>query len=670
VTLAIVLGILGVPIVDACAGDSRGLIACLRDMAERRFNLPGEAPRTATTPAMDAPAEPVAAVPAAPMIVAEADEGLPVAEDTPPLPLRRPPGYAAPTAPAVTEAGPASPPAGQPQSASEEQPSVDVAPLMPPSLALEPTPAPAVADSPSAVPPVAVEEPGQTPAAVGSADLVEPLVHPSEPATSAPSAGRVANLPSMEPAEQNTQDRAAGSPLEPAGQGGPLVPPVADSPELPPVSTEPPAEPTAAAAPPPTAEPPGPVPEPPMEPAPALPSERYQRVPVIVPPPPATLAAPQPELETAYSEPVQPRPAPQVAAPVALAPTIDAIELEGDASYISGSGPPGALMRLYADGELVGESAVEEGRWLVETGALLTTPRRELRVEAIELETGRSLGNAVITVEIVPPETPVPEQQPGERSETIAPATVSPGPPAETAPATPGEVDAPRSVPVLPGPEAISPASEPVSEQPAAEAPMADIEGQGAWVGPAPSPQPEPPPALPASGPTPSTTAGAMETAGAAMLPPGPDTPTPGAASAAGAPEPRFPELVATTPVGESNSVTILPSTAAADSASIVTLGEPTAPALLVEFDTPRPAGQPMSVILLVPFGDPVSGRFTGGKAIIRRGDTLWSIAHRYYGSGIHYRTIFNANRDQIHRPSRIFPGQVFDLPLVTDDRL
>jgi nucleoid-associated protein YgaU len=75
-----------------------------------------------------------------------------------------------------------------------------------------------------------------------------------------------------------------------------------------------------------------------------------------------------------------------------------------------------------------------------------------------------------------------------------------------------------------------------------------------------------------------------------------------------------------------------------------------------------------VTVLKLIPFGDPVDGRFTGGKAIIRRGDTLWSIAHRYYGSGIHYRTIFKANRDLISRPSRIYPGQIFDLPLVTEE--
>ncbi len=61
--------------------------------------------------------------------------------------------------------------------------------------------------------------------------------------------------------------------------------------------------------------------------------------------------------------------------------------------------------------------------------------------------------------------------------------------------------------------------------------------------------------------------------------------------------------------------------------------------------------------------------RFAEGKVIIRRGDTLWAISRRVYGRGIHYRTIFNANRELIRRPGRIYPGQVFELPPETEER-
>jgi nucleoid-associated protein YgaU len=48
---------------------------------------------------------------------------------------------------------------------------------------------------------------------------------------------------------------------------------------------------------------------------------------------------------------------------------------------------------------------------------------------------------------------------------------------------------------------------------------------------------------------------------------------------------------------------------------------------------------------------------------IIRRGDSLWRIARRNYGRGIKYHAIFDANRDLIRNPHRIFPGQVFVIP-------
>jgi len=47
----------------------------------------------------------------------------------------------------------------------------------------------------------------------------------------------------------------------------------------------------------------------------------------------------------------------------------------------------------------------------------------------------------------------------------------------------------------------------------------------------------------------------------------------------------------------------------------------------------------------------------------IRRGDDLWSIAERLYGSGERYTAIYRANRRQIRDPNLIYPGQVFTLP-------
>jgi len=51
-------------------------------------------------------------------------------------------------------------------------------------------------------------------------------------------------------------------------------------------------------------------------------------------------------------------------------------------------------------------------------------------------------------------------------------------------------------------------------------------------------------------------------------------------------------------------------------------------------------------------------------SVIIRRGDNLWTISRRTYGHGIRYTTIYTANKDQIRNPHRIYPGQVFMLPV------
>ncbi len=63
--------------------------------------------------------------------------------------------------------------------------------------------------------------------------------------------------------------------------------------------------------------------------------------------------------------------------------------------------------------------------------------------------------------------------------------------------------------------------------------------------------------------------------------------------------------------------------------------------------------------------GDPEAKKeiLTGSAVIIRRGDSLWTVARRNYGAGIRYTTIFDANRDQVRNPHRIYPGQVLKVP-------
>lgn len=61
-----------------------------------------------------------------------------------------------------------------------------------------------------------------------------------------------------------------------------------------------------------------------------------------------------------------------------------------------------------------------------------------------------------------------------------------------------------------------------------------------------------------------------------------------------------------------------------------------------------------------------VASNGTDGRRLhVVRGDNLWNIARAHYGEGWRYTVIFDANKDQIRDPGRIYPGQIFSLPKV-----
>ena len=47
----------------------------------------------------------------------------------------------------------------------------------------------------------------------------------------------------------------------------------------------------------------------------------------------------------------------------------------------------------------------------------------------------------------------------------------------------------------------------------------------------------------------------------------------------------------------------------------------------------------------------------------IQSGDTLWKIAKQFYGAGNRYTEIFEANREVIKDPDKIYPGQKIRIP-------
>lgn len=59
----------------------------------------------------------------------------------------------------------------------------------------------------------------------------------------------------------------------------------------------------------------------------------------------------------------------------------------------------------------------------------------------------------------------------------------------------------------------------------------------------------------------------------------------------------------------------------------------------------------------------PVKPKVTSRTYTIKKGDSLWAIAVKFYGKGNQYVKIYNANKDKIKNPSLIYPGQKIKIP-------
>ena len=63
------------------------------------------------------------------------------------------------------------------------------------------------------------------------------------------------------------------------------------------------------------------------------------------------------------------------------------------------------------------------------------------------------------------------------------------------------------------------------------------------------------------------------------------------------------------------------------------------------------------------PPGESPAPEQTGRTYTVESGDTLWKIAEEMYGNGTKYMVIFEANKDLLENPDRIFPGQKLVIP-------
>jgi len=61
----------------------------------------------------------------------------------------------------------------------------------------------------------------------------------------------------------------------------------------------------------------------------------------------------------------------------------------------------------------------------------------------------------------------------------------------------------------------------------------------------------------------------------------------------------------------------------------------------------------------------PAPGRTGAATHVVRRGESLWRISasSAAYGSGTKWPSIYDANRERIHDPNLIYPGQELTIP-------
>ncbi|HUH77720.1 MAG TPA: hypothetical protein VLZ53_10170, partial [Devosia sp.] len=266
--------------------------------------------------------------------------------------------------------------------------------------------------------------------------------------------------------------------VPPAAQPAPVAP------VAPPVAVvEAPAAPAATAPAEATAQPAAPAPVPATQPAtapaiaaaPAAPAAQPATAPANATPAAGAetaIAAIAPETaQPAAATPAIAPEAPAAATPVppaaleAVAPTIDAIEVDGARTFFAGAGPNGAIIRLYVDDAFIADTTVSGGRWLVEAGDVLTKPSQRIRIDMLQPGSAHVVARAEVDFVINLPETTPPT------AVAEAPA------PAQPAPAAPAPATPPVAVAAAPAATPTAPAtpSAPATSVAAAPAPAAPV---------------------------------------------------------------------------------------------------------------------------------------------------------------------------------------------------
>ncbi|MCV0397696.1 MAG: LysM peptidoglycan-binding domain-containing protein [Rhizobiaceae bacterium] len=284
---------------------------------------------------------------------------------------------------------------------------------------------------------------------------------------------------------------------------------------------------------------------------------------------------------------------------------IQAVEIEGRRVFVAGEAEAGRIVRIYANEILLGQArASQAGRFLIEAERDMPVGDYIVRADMLADDQAAVLARAAVPF----------AREEGEFVAAVAPATRDAAD--EAAPAVD---DAEASQPVPSRQEVAGRVDETVAGQVSA-----DHAGSGEEPSPAPVLTPAPQGSVSIQ---PGEAAGASTDGERTAAPSSRDDAAPSRPVVSEEARPR------SAPAGQEVAAATIPT------------------------EAPR-SGETLSPRL-----EPVKS-----AVIIRRGDTLWRISRRVYGRGVRYSTIYLANQDQIADPDLIWPGQVFKVPVETDE--
>jgi LysM domain len=301
---------------------------------------------------------------------------------------------------------------------------------------------------------------------------------------------------------------------------------------------------------------------------------------------------------------------------------LDAVDYNDKGDIIfSGRAKPGTAARLYVDNRAVGDAIVDSGgNWTFAGKDIIAPGNHDLRVDQID-KTGKVIARVELPFMRENAEAVAALNEPPAAAQTETQAEASAAQPPAEPPAQPTaetNVQPPAEPPAQPTGSPAQPTAQRSAELPAPQTPEQPQATTNAPAQTAAEPQAAPEPEKTAEQ---QSQVSASETPKVAEAEPQQTAEVETTEPAAPAPAPEQPAAG-----GKKEEATT--TTAAVEAAKAVNP------------DTPRL-----------------------GKVVIQPGNNLWKLSRVIYGRGKNYTVIYQANKDQIRNPRRIYPGQILAIP-------